>query len=226
MWWVDPQQVGAAFAALLDPAERERLERLHRSADQLRYAAAHGLVRLVVGAQLGCSPGEVEIVARCARCGGTHGKPQLRDAAGRVAFSLAHAGRRAVVAVTAGTPVGVDVEEVTRGFTADEPLVRSALCGREAETLARLPAVQRAAAFLRYWTRKEAILKATGDGLTVAPAALEVSGPHELPRLRAWNAPSAGPATVGLRDLDLGPDYCAALAMLGPALRVVVRRYR
>lgn len=225
VWWVDPQQVGEAFVALLDTAERERLARLRRHADQLRFAAAHGLVRLVVGAQLGCAPPEVEIVAHCARCGGSHGKPQVRGAAQRVAFSLAHAGSRAVVAVTDGTPVGVDVEEVARGFVADEPLVRRALGAREAAIVAQLPAAQHASAFLRYWTRKEAILKATGDGLAVAPATLEVSGPHESPRLRAWNAPGMRPEAVGLRDLDLGPDYCAALAMLGPALRVVVRRY-
>src|SRR5215831_6124875 len=95
-----------------------------------------------------------------------------------------------VPAVTALGPVGVDLEPVGAGDF--DGLADVALTPRERLALRRLPSEQRSSAALTWWVRKEAVLKATGDGMFVAPADIEVSGPAEEPRLIAGAQAASG----------------------------------
>ncbi|MDP9106005.1 MAG: 4'-phosphopantetheinyl transferase superfamily protein [Candidatus Eremiobacteraeota bacterium] len=226
VWWADPLISGEDLARHLDDAERERAARFRRPEDRLRYAAAHGLARLVLGADLGEVPRKVRFETECARCGGPHGKPRLLGSGAAVDFSISHSGRRVVVAAARGVRVGVDVESTARRYASDEPLVRGVLTPAEAEALTRVPESRRAEAFFRYWTRKEAVLKATGDGLTVPPASVEVSGPDDPPHLLAWNAVPPLDAVVRLHDLSAGTGHCGVLALIGgPDLTIVERAF-
>jgi len=76
--------------------------------------------------------------------------------------------------------------------------------------------------FLRAWTRKEAVTKATGDGLRIPFSEVVVSGPGEPPRVLAWPYPDP-PDSLSLIDLDPPPGYLAALAVRGPVTNVVIR---
>ena len=86
-----------------------------------------------------------------------------------------------------------------------------------------MPEERKSDLFFAYWTRKEALLKATGDGLRVAPAALTVTPPDAPPALVAWEATAPLAAAAHLFDLSPGSGHVASLAVLGPRLGVVER---
>jgi len=217
VWWADAVEPRDDLLDLLDERERASWARLRRPPDRALYLTAHALARLVLAEPLGMAPGEIRFSVTCRRCAGEHGKPRV-VAPVPVELSLSHSGRRAVVAVALGVPIGVDVEvEALRG--SDVP--RIALSPAERAVLDRLPEAARAPGFLRYWTRKEALVKATGDGLMVELARVTVSGPDSPPALLAWPEEPPLPAPAHLVDLDPGPGYAASLASLGRPLRVV-----
>jgi 4'-phosphopantetheinyl transferase len=110
--------------------------------------------------------------------------------------------------------VGVDVERVG---PIEDLAERGAgvLAHEELAVLAAAVPPERAGAFLCYWTRKEALLKATGEGLTVPLDSVRVTSPDSAPAILA-GPPSLPPERVWMRDLDAGPGYRACLAVLLP----------
>ena len=163
---------------------------------------AHVTVRRLLSKRLKIAPSEVEIVRLpCHGCGGPHGRPAVPG--GAVHFSLSHSGAWVAVAL-AETPVGVDVEEVPDAQTVRDiaPLLHP---GETAE-LAALDAEERAEAFARCWTRKEAYLKATGAGLSEAPAKSYVG---------TGLRPASPPGWVTI-DHELEPGYAAASTLRAP----------
>ncbi|OLT10875.1 hypothetical protein BJF78_28375 [Pseudonocardia sp. CNS-139] len=203
VWWarpVAPSDDGGAggLAALLDAHERARMARFRRPADQARYLAAHALTRLALGAAVG-RPAADLVFDRTCHCGQQHGKPVLPGGPG---FSLTHAGGLVGVAVHHGGPVGLDVEE--ERALADLPALAAHACS-PAESA---PDPE---SFFVLWTRKEALLKATGRGLS-SPMSDITLGPSGVV---AWTGEGAPAGPVWLRDLRPAPGYRAAIAGLG-----------
>ncbi|WP_170297165.1 4'-phosphopantetheinyl transferase family protein [Georgenia thermotolerans] len=217
VWWADAS-TAPALGGLLDRGEQARAARLD-SPDRRRFVTAHALARIVLASPTGLHPAAVRLVARCPRCGGAHGKPALPDHP-RLAFSISSSGRRVVVALAQAAGVGVDVERLASArvlaAAVDDGATAAVLAPAELAAYQALPERSRHGALLRWWTRKEAILKATGDGLAVDPAAVELSAPGAPPALTGWSGPGPAPR-VRLVDLDAGPGYAAALAVLGSA---------
>ena len=120
----------------------------------------------------------------------------------------------------AAAPVGVDVEQaegrrhLLGGDGDPEALARLVLSEAEQAALAALPAHGRARAFLVAWTRKEAVTKATGDGMSAAFSEVVVAADAGPPRVTAWPYPRS-PRDVSLLDLDAADGYVAALAVIG-----------
>ena len=221
VWWARPAPGTRELLALLDTDERGRCARFHRDEDRARYLAAHALARLVLAEHLGVPAPALTFHATCRHCGARdHGKPRLGVAGGGLEFSLSHSGARVVLAVARDAAVGVDVERLNaqRDFAALVPAVLSAA---EQLALAALPDAERAGAVLRYWTRKEALLKATGYGLGIAPPALTVTAPDAPPALVAWEARPPLDGAAHLFDLRPGAGHVASLAILGRRLAVV-----
>lgn len=209
VWWGPRGCAGEHLVAVLDQAERDRRQRFLRPADAERYLVAHALARIVLGGLLGADPAGLVFEATCARCGGPHGKPRLPGSG--LEFSLSHSGDLTVIAVTRGVPVGVDVERVISEANVDS-LARGVLSpGEELGP-------DRARDLTMYWTRKEAVLKTTGDGLSVSPQAVTVSGAGEPGRLVAWKDRTE---TVALHDLNPGRDHLGCLGARAFGLRVV-----
>ncbi|MEE1757170.1 4'-phosphopantetheinyl transferase family protein [Streptomyces sp. SP18CS02] len=221
--WIAQAVSVPALLDLLDEGERARHDGFLRDGPRALYLTAHALLRRLVAAQLGSDPREVRFTHVCKHCDDPrpHGKPGLAGA--DLEFSLSHSGDRVAVALSLAGPVGVDVERV-----ADYPDLPLAVLGpSERGELDRVPASGRAAAFTRYWARKEAVLKATGDGLMTDPALLTVSPPGAPAALLAWPGRAEPHLPVRLCDLDVpdgsGPDggtgagdgYRAAVAVLG-----------
>jgi 4'-phosphopantetheinyl transferase len=224
VWWARRQDASARLSGLFDRAERERWAAYRRDADRERFLVGCALAKTVIAARTGQQPAEVSFDRTCRRCGQPHGKPAVRG--GDLEFSVAHSGDLVAVAVAAA-PVGVDVEQLEgrpRELGGGDPatLARVVLAAEEQAALAAVPASGRARAFLLAWTRKEAVTKATGDGLRVPFSDVVVAADAGPLRLTAWPYPQ-DPRAVSLHDLDTKPGYVAALAVLGRCDTVRVR---
>jgi 4'-phosphopantetheinyl transferase len=222
VWWAGAAAGHGELLPLLDAGERARWSRFRRDADRARFLAAHALARRVLAVHAGMPAAELGFATLCRRCGATdHGKPRL-VAAGGIEFSLSHSGERVVLALARGVVLGVDVERLKPERDA-AALTAAVLSAAEQRVVAALPPARRALALLRYWTRKEALLKATGDGLAIEPARLTVTAPDAPPALVAWEAASPPETDAYLVDLSPGPGHVASLAMLGRRLAVAER---
>jgi len=195
---------------LLSPAERDRLAGLRREIDQDRSAVGTVLLRLLVAARLGIEPAAVAVERSCPDCDRPHGKPTVPGTG--LYVSVSHSGERVAVAITEAGPVGVDVEEA--GATDPAELGRLVFGPGEWATGVE--------DFLVYWTRKESVVKATGDGLRAPLVEVLVTGPTEVPRLVGYRGGPPPPAVVA--DLRAGAGYRAALTVLTTATVAVVER--
>jgi 4'-phosphopantetheinyl transferase len=182
----------AGLLPLLDARERRRAAGFVEAAHRRRFVLAHGVTRLILGGYLGVRPGELRW--RLGRCG----KPELVGAAARLRVNLSHSADLALLAITEGREVGVDVERVR------DDLPAAALAARyftpeDAAPVRAAGGAERAWWFLRLWTRKEACVKASGGRL-----------PHAIA------LPSAGLAGAWtVRDLPLADGCVGAVALTG-----------
>ncbi len=200
--------------AWLSVGELDRWRALRRAADQARFATGAGLLRMLVGQVLGIAPAQVRVDRYCPNCDRAHGKPTIPDSDLQV--SVSHAQDVVLVALAQGaTPIGVDVERVGHAPTVDE-IASYALAPEELGRILGANGSVDRAAFFEAWTRKEAILKATGDGLRIPMASLTLTVDGEL---RTYpGRPGLAARIVGL---DAGAEYTAALAALTDELLVV-----
>ena len=196
------------FMPLLADNERERATRFRF--DHLRYSFVirRAVLRCLMGRYLGLNPAEVEF------CYGSRGKPSVASEFG-IEFNTSHSVGLVVAAFAAGTPLGVDVELIHRMADADD-IPKRFFCTEEADELAALALGQRDAAFFSCWTRKEAYLKAIGDGLAAPLDGFRVTvRPGDSARFVHISKESGAAAEWNLEDLRLAHGYKAALAYRG-----------
>jgi 4'-phosphopantetheinyl transferase len=194
----------AAHLSLLDVSELARAHRYWLRADRDRVLLGAVLLRTAAGRRLGVAPADVEVDRTCDRCGAQHGRPRLPGAG--LHASVSHSGDVVAVALTAAGPVGVDVEAVR---AIDLDAITDTVCGPAERRQLRTPAD-----FYSFWTRKEAVLKATGDGLRRPMTDVHVTPPDSVPKLLRLG--STRPACQ-LADLAVRDGYRAAVAVLGPS---------
>jgi 4'-phosphopantetheinyl transferase len=210
LWWAvlasAPEEI-ARVAAWLAPAEQERAARFGREGLAQRYVAGRALLRWLLGRTLGLPPHAVPIVR------GVRGRPQLEGDTG-IDFNISHTAGIALVGIARGRRIGVDVERVDRAVRADG-LAAKFLTAAEQATLAPLPEDDRRVRFLRYWTCKEAMSKATGDGLSAPFRALEVRLAEAL-ELAGGPEPYQ-PARWQLARVDVPADFLATVALWSAA---------
>ena len=159
-WDLEPAAVVdlAGYIRILDVQERERLQRFHFAPDRARFAVAHANLRRILGGYLHQPAAGLRFHAN------SFGKPELSsgDSGISLHFSLSHSRSIAVLAVTNGEPVGVDVEDVK---PIEAEVAESHFSASERSQLNQLRGDAWLRGFYRCWTRKEAILKAEGVGL-------------------------------------------------------------
>ena len=184
-----------------------------------RYIAGRGMVRGIVARYLGCPPAEIEFAYTA------YGKPFLRDETKHgLRFNLSHSENQALLAVTRGRAIGVDIEQIRPDFATDE-IAKRFFSEREWQALRALPTVERTAAFFRCWTRKEAFIKAIGEGLSFPLDAFAVSLAPGEPAVLRWlrDQPDAV-QRWSFRDITALPGFLAALAVEGEMSRVAVQK--
>jgi 4'-phosphopantetheinyl transferase len=221
VWWARRADASARLKDLLDDSELARLDAYARVDDRERFVVGCATSKLAIGRYLDVPAAEIEFARTCRRCGLPHGKPRLRgQAAGALEFSISHAGEFVIVALTRQAPVGVDVERLDRSLPVEE-LAGAVLADSEVSELSAFPPKEQGRNFLVWWTRKEAIMKATGDGLSMPPSDIVVTPPGEPPRLLGWPSPIA-PNHVALFDLEEREGHVASLAVVGACTSVRV----
>lgn len=214
VYWAQVTDCDPGLFDLLDAVERARHANYRRAVDADRFLLGVAMVRTVAGRYLGCSPRSVTVDRRCPDCDRPHGKVLLPGS--DLQLSVSHSGDLVGLACHLGASVGLDVEPLDRldtGFGKDVAtgLTEQVLAPSERDCLADLDASDRLSGFLRYWTRKEALVKATGDGLRVDLRGLVVSGPGQPPAvLESRHLPGD---ELTLYDLVAAPGHVAALAV-------------
>lgn len=184
------------LAQSLSAEERRRAARFRFDCDRDRYIARHALLRIILGRYAGIEPRAVRFEQ------GTQGKPAMRaPGAGRsVRFSLSHTNGYAVLVFSRTSELGVDIELV-RDISDMEQIVERFFSPRDKELFHGLPSAKRKDAFFGWWTRMEALAKATGAGL-----ALQLnthSAASCSPQLDAWS----------VHSLQLVPGFAGAVAV-------------
>jgi 4'-phosphopantetheinyl transferase len=201
----------AALAARLSPDERERAARFVFERDRAAYTATRGALRSLAGGYLGHPPGELVFGY------GARGKPYLAAPRGaRLQFNVSHSGELALLAFAHGRELGVDIER-RRGMDDLLSLARTAFTREEYAALSALPPGDHAAAFFACWSRKEAFIKATGEGVSQLEA-FEVTVRADQPA-RLLRVPPGGPPW-SILDLPEIPGYAAALVVEGAPARI------
>jgi 4'-phosphopantetheinyl transferase len=206
------KSTSAKVAGLLSPDERTRAGRFQVEGHRERFIAGRGMLRLILGRYCDVQPAELRFDYA------PNGKPALRWGAGTrspgaLHFNLAHSDGVGVLAITRVGPVGVDVEHV-RDFPELSEFVRGFFSAREAAEFSALRCERQLAAFFTLWTRKEALLKAIGEGIGQSLDRVEVTFLPGVPA-RVLSLPTY--LDLGCRwslvDLMMSPSYVGALAL-------------
>ena len=163
-------RINADYCSCLNDDERARAARFHFAPDRARFVTSRIALRHILGEALGVEPAGVRFAL------GVHGKPEIvRDCnEGDWRFNLSHSGNISLIAVTQGRPVGIDVE-ILRRLPRQMIEILPSLSPAERLALRLVAEPARPTAFLRCWTRKEALIKAIGAGLTQDLASFSVS---------------------------------------------------
>ncbi len=214
LWRVDLEATAgeeAQWSAILSPDELSRATRFHFQIHRQYFTASRALLRQVLAGYLASDPTEISFVYSPKdkpALGGAHADSGL-------AFNVSHSGDVALFAITRNRQIGVDVEHIRNDFDT------AAIAGRffspvEQKQLAALPLEQRHEAFFLCWTRKEAYIKATGEGLSLPLRQFDVSlAPHDQNALLATRPDLLESKRWSLRDVTVKPSYAAALCVSG-----------
>ncbi|NUT15300.1 MAG: 4'-phosphopantetheinyl transferase superfamily protein [Cupriavidus sp.] len=226
VWELDDKQVDPACARLADtlaPDERARALAYRHARHCNGYIARRGLLRWLIGAYLHCLPEALRFTVSA------FGKPVLQWPQARLAFSVSHTDGLALLAFARDCRLGVDVERRAGGpdlaEVANVPgFGRGIFSAQEARVLARARPAS-ADAFLGIWTRKEALLKALGTGLSADPTAFTTEDDWRR-GAGHWRASRDGIPMSGWTclDLDAGAGFRAALAASLPEASVTWHR--
>ena len=164
--WVVDLAARRTDDSVLSAEERARADRFVFEDDRSRYVTGRTALRTLLGQELGLPAAAVPLASS------KHGRPLCARLRGRLDFNLSNSGDVAVIAMAPQENVGVDVETLRPVHDA-LGLSRHYFSSAESRKLESLEPAQRDRAFLTCWTRKEAVLKATGLGLSIAPATVE-----------------------------------------------------
>ncbi|EEF57035.1 4'-phosphopantetheinyl transferase family protein [Pedosphaera parvula] len=202
-----PDRLGR-YASILSEDEKKRAARFRFERDQNRFTVARGFLRTVLGRYLKMDPAEITFSYS------DRGKPALNaPSSNPLHFNLSHSHDLALLAVTEICPVGVDVEQIRTLRDADAIADRF-FSERESSALRALPPEQKPIGFFNLWTRKEAWLKATGEGISDSLDKVEVSlHPHEPAKFLGLFGKAETAAGWTLVDLAPGTGYKGALAL-------------
>ncbi len=221
LWHADLDSAASGLHRLgrsLSKEERRRAVRFHFATDRERFVAARGVLREILARYLNTT-------ATCVHLGqGTSGKPFLLDHR-HLRFNISHTWSTMLVAVGREREIGVDIERLDADVAIGD-LDETTLSMPEQRVLDRLDGESRRAAFLAFWTRKEALVKADGRGLSLRLSDIDVSAPAGL--VKRWDETTGGwtrSTRWRLRTPALDAAHVAAVAAEGRDWHIARRRW-
>lgn len=195
------ESLSGRLAGLLEVSERKRVQKYRFEREQRRFAVGRAVSRLLLSLYVGVPPQSIRFDYTA------QGKPSMRDH--DLSFNLSHSDELAIVAV-GWSPLGVDVEQV-RPVRDLELIVQRFFSSAECQMIGKMPGAGKERAFFNCWTRKEALLKAIGEGLLGRLNGFDVSVSPEEPA-RLIETRISGLDEFALFHLEPGPDFIGALA--------------
>jgi len=221
IWAVSLEQPVSRFQRLLSVDEKIRAERFHFEEHRKRFISRRGMLRAILGYYLDVEPERLQFYY------GKNGKPELagRPDRRKIHFNLSQSEGLALYALAGNHEVGVDIECV-RDVPEMAQIAERYLSAGEREVFQALPEPEKKKAFFNWWTRKEAVIKATGDGLSRPLDSFEVSlAPGEPARLLRMAEESKAALRWSIDELKPAPGYAAAFAVAGHIGRVHCRQW-
>jgi 4'-phosphopantetheinyl transferase len=214
LWWTcldRTQPPIRSFLQLLASDERARAARFRFEEHRRVYVAVRGLLRVILSRYLQIEPARIELNY------GPHGKPELADSIGdhSLAFNVSHSEKLALFGIARRREIGVDVERIRADIEVRD-LAKTFFSPEETAALLSLPEELWSEAFFACWTRKEAYLKARGDGLSVPLDQFTVTLAPNQPAalLHSWLGRDE-PQRWSIRDVEPTPGYAGAIAVNG-----------
>ncbi len=212
--WSTPLSAAASeLETILDETETRRYQSYRKQEDRKRALISFGLLRLLVSHFLEKSPEEIQISRECLQCHKPHGNPRVLEKH-PIEVNISHSGDWVLAALALSCPIGIDIEKRTSDHHWKD-LIGHVLSVEERKQWKKLSNREKEVAFFQYWTQKEAILKATRDGLTVPMSNLTVSHETDIPRLAAWQGQEERVSQIHCYPLELDSAYEACLAVIG-----------
>lgn len=204
IWNIGLQAV-AADDSVLDAAEKHRASRFRFEMHRRRFIAARHALRVILAGYLDTDPGGLRFAY------GDQGKPSIEGHS--LHFNLSHSGDSAALAVSTTREVGLDIEEMRPAQDLLE-VARNFFAPTEVDAIAALPEPQRPQAFYRCWTRKEAYIKARGEGLAIPLDSFTVpTGEDSSGRLLSSRLGQSELLRWNLYSLPCQPGLAGALAV-------------
>ena len=216
VWYASLDRPVSRFQELLSQDERDRAGRFIFERDRIQYIVRRGILRILLGCYLGVEPGLVRFNYS------NNDKPALADSYDRTElhFNLSHSEGMAVYAFTSDREIGIDIEQI-QDIPDMEQIFERFFSPGEKEVFHILSESKRKEAFFNCWTRKEAFIKATGDGLSRPLDGFDVSlVPGEPARLLEIEGNSEEVSRWFMQDLKGAPGFAAALAVMGPCINI------
>jgi 4'-phosphopantetheinyl transferase len=200
------------LAKILSPDEQLRANNFYFEKDRWRFIVCRGILRIILGRYLDIEPSQIQFSY------GVHSKPALLETSrnsSTLQFNLSHSQELALYAFTLSRQVGIDLEYI-RPIDDIDSLAKHFFSEQEYTVLRKLPESERQIAFFNCWTRKEAYIKATGQGLSLPLNQFEVSLiPGDPAMLLRTFTDSKEASLWSLQELTPDPEYIAALAVQG-----------
>jgi 4'-phosphopantetheinyl transferase len=200
IWIPDWASEAPTLRLLLSQDELARAERFHFDIHREHFIVVRGLLRKILHLYTAILPEKIEFSY------GLRGKPHLKNI--NLHFNVSHSHDIAAIAVTPDIEIGVDVEKIQPHFKAD--LVKRFFSNKEARALLELPEEQRHIAFYHVWSRKEALIKALGEGLFMSLNTFDVSATEKVEMVLVTRETKKHYYLV--ESFTLHPDYQAAFA--------------
>ncbi|MCB9422359.1 MAG: 4'-phosphopantetheinyl transferase superfamily protein [Ardenticatenaceae bacterium] len=209
--WRVPQDVDEAALArywpILAADEQARANRFHFARDKNRYVVARAVLRLLIGRYLSRPPEQISFTYS------EYDKPSIPGQ--RLQFNVSHSGGLALIAFCLDAEVGIDVEQKRPLIDADQ-IAERFFSAAEVAVFKSLPQEQRVEAFFNCWTRKEAYIKAIGEGLSCPLDVFDVTlAPGEPAWLLRIRGSEAAAAEWSLFSLEPAEGFGAAVAIPG-----------